>query len=87
MVADAAGWNRPVRFAHHAGGHMAALDVAEAARRHHVRRLVFAHIGRPSLRAIDAGYRLPFGEWDQPGRAYQLPPPATGHGPPTSVSL
>lgn len=66
---------------------MAALDVAEAARRHHVRRLVFAHIGRPSLRAIDAGYRLPFGEWGQPGRAYQLPPPAAGHGPPTSVSL
>ncbi len=74
MFADAAGWNHPIRFAHGAGGHMAALQVAEQARQHRVGRLVFAHIGRPSLRAIDAGYQLPFGEWGQPGRTYQLPP-------------
>ncbi len=74
MFADAAGWNRPIRFAGGAGGHMAALDVAEQARQRQVTRLVFAHIGRPSLRAIDAGYRLPFGEWGQPGRTYQVPP-------------
>ena len=37
-------------------------------------RLVFAYIGRPSLRAIDDGYRLPFGEWGEPGRTHQLPP-------------
>ncbi|MGO8896153.1 MAG: hypothetical protein ACLQB1_41590 [Streptosporangiaceae bacterium] len=74
MFADAAGWNRAIRFARGAGGHMAALQVAEQAREHRVARLVFAHIGRPSLRAIDAGYRLPFGEWGEPGRTYQLPP-------------
>jgi len=74
MFADAAGWNRPIRFARGAGGHMAAPQIAEQAREHRVTRLVFAHIGRPSLRAIDAGYRLPFGEWGQPGRTYQLPP-------------
>ena len=85
MFADAAGWNRPVRFARHAGGHMAALDVAELARRHQVSRLVFAHIGRPSLRAIDAGAPLPFGEWGQPGRTYHLPPLALGHGPPMNM--
>jgi hypothetical protein len=73
MFAEAAGWNRPVRFAGGAGGHMAALDVAEQARQGEVTRLVFAHIGRPSLRAIDAGYALPFGEWGQPGSTYQLP--------------
>jgi len=73
MFADAVGWNRPIRFAHGAGGHMAALDVAGQARQHQVKRLVFAHIGRPSLRAIDAGYRLPFGEWGVPGRIYQIP--------------
>jgi hypothetical protein len=73
MFADAAGWNRPIRFAHGAGGHMAALDVAGQARQHEVKRLVFAHIGRPSLRAIDAGYRLPFGEWGVPGRTYRIP--------------
>ena len=73
MFADAAGWNRPIRFARGAGGHMAAVDVAGQARQHQVKRLVFAHIGRPSLRAIDAGYRLPFGEWGQPGRTYRIP--------------
>lgn len=76
MFADAAGWNRPIRFAGQVGGHMAALDVADQARQRGVRRLVFAHIGRPSLRAIDAGYTLPFGEWGQPGRTYQITPPA-----------
>ena len=75
MFADAAGWNRPIRFAHGVGGHMAALDVAAQAREHRVQRLVFAHIGRPSLRAIDAGSGLPFGEWGRPGRTYQLPVP------------
>jgi hypothetical protein len=34
---------------------------------------VFAHIGRPSLRAVDAGCRLPFGEWGVPGRTYRIP--------------
>ena len=72
MFADAAGWNRPIQFAGRVGGHMAALDVADQACQRAVRRLVFAHIGRPSLRAIDAGYTLPFGEWGQPGRTYQV---------------
>lgn len=74
MFADAAGWNRAIRFAGGVGGHMAALEVAEQARQRGVTRLVFAHIGRPSLRAIDAGQTPPFGEWGQPGRTYQLPP-------------
>jgi hypothetical protein len=87
MFADAAGWNRPIRFARGAGGHMAALDVAGQARQHRVNRLVFAHIGRPSLRAIDAGCRLPFGEWGQPGRTYQIPvPPASARIPRMGLS-
>ena len=80
MFADAAGWNRPIRFAHGAGGHMAALDVAGQARQHQVKRLVFAHIGRPSLRAIDAGYRLPFGEWGELSRTYRIPVPGASAG-------
>jgi hypothetical protein len=28
---------------------------------------------RRELRALDAGCRLPFGEWGEPGRTYQLP--------------
>lgn len=72
LFADAAGWDRPIRFAGGVGGHMAALQVAAEARARQVSRLVFAHIGRPSLRAIDAGLPLPFGEWGRPGRTYQL---------------
>ena len=74
MFADAAGWNQPIRFAGGTGGHMSALQVAQQARDHQVARLVFAHIGRPALRAIDAGHCLPYGERDKPGRTYQLPP-------------
>lgn len=76
LFADAAGWDRPIRFARGVGGHMSALQVAEQAREHGVRRLVFAHIGRPTIRAIDAGRSPPFGEWGRPGRTYQLPPRA-----------
>jgi hypothetical protein len=73
MFADAAGWARPIRFAHRAGGHAAALAVAEQARRQHVGRLVFAHIGRPTIRAIDAGQTAPFGEFGAGGATYTLP--------------
>jgi hypothetical protein len=67
MFADAAGWARPIRFAHGTGGHSAALTVAEQARAQHVGRLVFAHIGRPTIRAIDAGQTAPFGEFGRDG--------------------
>jgi hypothetical protein len=69
MFAEAAGWDRPIRFARNVGGHMALVDVAKAARAARVRRLVFAHIGRPSIRALDAGLEPPFGEW---GREREL---------------
>jgi GNAT superfamily N-acetyltransferase len=72
LFADAAGWDRPIRFAGGVGGHLAALQVAEEAQARRVGRLVLAHIGRPSLRAIDAGLPLPFGEWGRPGRTYRL---------------
>ncbi|HEV2782543.1 MAG TPA: MBL fold metallo-hydrolase [Actinophytocola sp.] len=72
MFADAAGWNRPIRFAGNAGGHACVADTARAAREHGVRRLVFAHIGRPSIHAIDLGVDPPFGEWGVEGRRYQL---------------
>ncbi len=72
MFADAAGWARPIRFARGAGGHAAALAVAEKATRHGVRHLVFAHIGRPSIAALDAGQQPPFGEWGTDGAVYAL---------------
>ena len=70
MFADAAGWNRPIRFRGGVGGHACVLESAETARTRGVRRLVFAHIGRPSIRARDAGERPPFGEWGEEGRTY-----------------
>ena len=73
LFADAAGWNRPIRFAGGVGGHAAALAVAAEASRRGVRRLVFAHIGRPTIRALDAGETPPFGELGGDGRTYRLP--------------
>jgi hypothetical protein len=76
MFAEAAGWNRPIRFAKGAGGHSPVLEVAAEGRRRGIRRLVFAHIGRPTIRAMDAGQRLPFGEFGIEGRRYRLRVPA-----------
>jgi hypothetical protein len=70
MFAEAAGWARPIRFARGAGGHAPALAVAEQAARHGVRRLVFAHIGRPTIAALDAGQVPPFGEIGAEGGRY-----------------
>lgn len=70
MFAEAAGWSRPIRFAGGVGGHAAALDVARRARRAGVRRLVFAHVGRPTIRALERGEVLPFGELGHEGSVY-----------------
>ncbi|MEV0634560.1 MBL fold metallo-hydrolase [Streptomyces sp. NPDC050619] len=72
MFADAAAWARPIRFRGGVGGHASVRAVAEQAVRHGVRRLVHAHIGRPGIRAIDAGLRPPAGEWGVEGRTYSL---------------
>jgi ribonuclease BN (tRNA processing enzyme) len=72
MFAEAAGWKRPIRFAHGAGGHSAALNVAQDAKVNGVRRLVLAHIGRPTIRAMDAGESPPFGEFGVEGRVYRV---------------
>lgn len=71
MFAEAAGWSRPIRFARGAGGHASLVEVAGAARANGVRRLVFAHLGRPTLRELDRGERPPFGEIGQVGRTYR----------------
>jgi hypothetical protein len=72
MFADAAGWRRPIRFRGGVGGHPAALEMMEQARRQGVRRLVLAHIGRPTIRALDAGEPLPYGEVGRQGQVYLL---------------
>jgi hypothetical protein len=72
MFAEAAGWDHPIRFAGGVGGHASALDVARTAQERRVRRLVLAHVGRPTIRALDAGRRPPFGEVGQEGHTYVL---------------
>ncbi|HEY3076035.1 MAG TPA: hypothetical protein VGJ74_12750 [Burkholderiales bacterium] len=70
MFAEAASWSRPIRFAGGVGGHAAVLDVARSARRAKVKQLVFAHVGRPTIRALERGETLPFGELGKERRAY-----------------
>jgi hypothetical protein len=72
MFAEASAWKRPIRFTGGVGGHMDVLAVAAAAEAHHVRRLVFAHIGRSTLQAIDRGETPPFGEYARDGQAFSL---------------
>jgi hypothetical protein len=72
MFAEAAGWDHPIRFRGGVGGHASALDVAQEARRRGVRRLILSHIGRPTIRAIDAGLRPPFGTFGEEGKVYVL---------------
>ncbi len=76
MFAEAAGWNRPIRFRGGVGGHLDVIAVARAARRSGVRRLVFAHIGRPTLRALSQGKKPPFGEFAADGQMFALAPRA-----------
>ncbi len=81
LLAEAAGWDRPIRFAGGAGGHASTLQVSAAARARGVGRLVFAHIGRPTIRAIDAGLKPPFGSFGRDGQRFVLRPKLPRAGP------
>jgi beta-lactamase family protein len=70
MFAEAAAWSRPIRFVGGVGGHAGVLAVAAAARRAGVKRLVFAHIGRPTLRALAQGATAPFGSFAADGQVF-----------------
>jgi len=72
MFADAAAWDRPIRFARGTGGHAPALQIARQAQAFGVRRVVFAHIGRPTIAAINAGRVPPIGEFGIEGAIYRL---------------
>jgi len=62
LFAEASSWKTPIRFRGGVGGHLDALSVQRASRNAGVKRLVLAHIGRPTLRAIERGACLTFGE-------------------------
>jgi Beta-lactamase superfamily domain len=73
MFAEGAGWTHPIRFAGGVGGHLDVQTVARVARRLGVRRLVFAHIGRATLRALSRGERPSFGELASDGQVFAPP--------------
>ncbi|QKV90622.1 hypothetical protein HUT19_01625 [Streptomyces sp. NA02950] len=75
MFAEAAAWNRPIRCHGGVGGHASVRTVGEQAARHEVRRLVYAHIGRPTLRAIDAGAKPEVGVQRRGPRSRDRPCP------------
>jgi hypothetical protein len=75
MFAEAAAWSRPIRFTGGVGGHLDVLSIAGAARRAGVRRLVFAHIGRPTLRALERGLKPPFGTFAADDQAFSVARP------------
>jgi hypothetical protein len=63
MFAEAAGWNRPILFRGGVGGHASVEQVARDAVKYKIKRLVFAHIGRPTIKALKARKRPFFGEF------------------------
>jgi hypothetical protein len=54
------------------GGHAPVAQVALDAVKYEIKRLVFAHIGRPTIRAIDAGKQAAFGEFGTEGFSQPL---------------
>ncbi|HLN97530.1 MAG TPA: hypothetical protein VK208_03520 [Pyrinomonadaceae bacterium] len=72
IFAEAAGWKRPILFRGGVGGHTSVDQVARDARKNKVKRLVFAHIGRPTIKAIEKGERLEFGEFGTDGDVFRL---------------
>jgi hypothetical protein len=72
MFSEGASWSRPIRFRGGVGGHMDVLSVARRAWRLGIRRLVFAHLGRPTLRAVSSGLKPPFGHVATDGQVFVI---------------
>lgn len=72
MFAEAAGWRRPILFRGRVGGHACVEQVARDAARFGVKRLVYAHIGRPTIGAIERGLCPRFGEFGADGDLYRF---------------
>jgi hypothetical protein len=72
VAAEVAAWSRPIRFVGGVGGPAHVLTVAAVARCAGVKRLVFAHIGRRTLRALAQGARAPFGSFGAEGQVFFL---------------
>ena len=72
MFAEAAAWNRPIIFRGRVGGHASVEQVGSSAQEYNVKRLVYAHIGRPTIKAIDSGKHAAFREFGREGDIYVI---------------
>lgn len=72
MFAEAAGWSRPILFRGRVGGHASVEQVASDAQKYKIKKLVFAHIGRPTIKAMDAGELPVFGEFGADGTVFKI---------------
>ena len=72
MFAEAAGWNRPIFFRGGVGGHASVEQVERDALKYKIKRLIFAHVGRPTIRALEAGKCPKFGKVGKEGCVYTL---------------
>jgi hypothetical protein len=72
MFAEGAGWSRPIVFRGGVGGHASVEQVARDAVKFKIKRLVFAHLGRPTIKALDAGKSPVFGEVGKDRAVYSL---------------
>jgi hypothetical protein len=72
VFAEASSWRHRIRFAGGVGGHACVMEIAAWAKTHGVRRLVFAHIGRPTIRAMERGERATFGEFGWDGEVLEV---------------
>ena len=72
MFAEASAWNRQILFRGRVGGHASVEEVARDAQKYGVKRSVYAHIGRPTIRSLDAGKHATFGEFGREGDLYVI---------------
>ena len=72
MFAEAAGWKRPILFRKRVGGHACVEQIARDAPTLGVKRLVYAHIGRPTIHAIDRRLCPEFGDFGADGDVYRF---------------
>ena len=53
-------------------GHASVEQVASDAQKYKIKKLVFAHIGRPTIKAMDAGKLPVFGEFGKDGTVFKI---------------
>lgn len=68
---EAAAWSRPIRFRGGVGGHAPVQRTATEASAAGIARVVFVHIGRPTIRALDAG-EASYLEFAKDGQSFEL---------------